>query len=162
MTAAVPVATRPSRSNERPTDRLARTHRAWLEGLRTCVAHADSSDSGIWPRWNAIRYLDTSFRDQFDRERKAMDALGPTVGGDSARQLWAAGELVEALRRQLRQSAGICHQPAEFSAVTTKLLRAAEYWFDAVECAVRPLEWDDLSARTREELAGMGAGALER
>jgi hypothetical protein len=162
MTAAFPVATRPSRLHGRPMDRLERTHRAWLGELRTAVAHADAGESGIWPRWKAIRSLDTFLMDQFDRERKAMDGLSPRIGGNGVRQLWAAGELVEALRWQLRHAAGLCHRADEFSTITGKLLRALEYWFTAVEDVMRPFEWDDLSAREREEIASLGAGVAER
>ncbi len=162
MTAAFSVATSPSRLHGRPMDRLERTHRAWLEGLRTAVARAEARDSGVWPRWNAIRDLDTFFRDQFDRERKVMDGLGPSIGSDGVNQRWAAGELVAALRWQLRHAPALCHRTDEFSTITGKLLRAVEYWFAAVEDAVRPFEWDDLSARAREEIASLCAGVAER
>src|ERR1051326_493227 len=110
MTAAAPTATAcPARSDERPADRIRRTHRACLERLRTVVAGADGKDSGIWPRWNAVRRLDTFFRDRFDRERGAMDDLSRSAGRDAAFRLWTAGELVEALRWQLRHSTGLCH-----------------------------------------------------
>jgi hypothetical protein len=156
MTVAIPILGRPSASLiGRPADRLERTHCAWLDGLRTAVASAHAGESGIWPRWNAIRYLDTFFRDQFDPERKVMNDLGPTIGGDGVRRLWAAGELVEALRWQLRHAAGLCHRADEFSSITGKLLRAVEYWCAAVEDVVRPFDWDDLPAQAREEIASL-------
>jgi len=153
MTAAFHVATGPTRLHGRPMDRLARTHRAWLDELRTAVVHADAGESGIWPRWKAIRSLDTFLMDHFDRERKAMESLGPRIGGNGVRQLWAAGELVEALRWQLRHATGLCHRADEFSTITGKLLRAVEYWFAAVEDVVRSVEWNDLPAGVREVIA---------
>lgn len=163
MTVAFPTDTRPAaRPGDRPMDRLERTHRAWVDALRTVVSSADAAEAGIWPRWNAIRYFDTFLQDQFDRERKAMDRLGPSIGSDGVGRLWPAGELVGALRWQLRHAAGLCHWAPEFSTIMWKLVKAVECWFAAVEATIGSLEWDRLPSETRQELLSLTAEAAPR
>jgi hypothetical protein len=157
MTAAhlTPKTSSPRREG-RLGDRLAPIHRACLQDLRALVQAAKAQDRDIWPRWNAIRYVDTVFSGRFDRERHAIEELLHTLVADEADRLWVAGELVAALRQQLRQSVGLCHHGAEFAGITAKLLRAVEYWFAAVEDLSGPLPWDDVPATVREDVAFLG------
>jgi hypothetical protein len=149
-------AARLSRSDGRLGERLQRMHRQWLKELRATVEEARAKDSGIWPRWSAIRYVDTVFSGQFDRERSGIERLSPTIDPGHVKHLWAAAELVTMLRWQLRQHVGLCHRPAEFSVITAKLLRAVEYWYAEVEDAVGPLRWDDVPAQMRQDLNSLG------
>jgi hypothetical protein len=147
-------AARPARSDGRLGERLQRRHRQWLKELRAAVEETKAKDAGIWPRWRVIRYVDTVFSGQFDRERSAMERLAQHIEPEEV--LWVAGELVSMLRWQLRQSVGLCHHAAEFAAVTAKLLRAVEYWFAAVEGLMGPLRWDDVPAQVRQDLNSIG------
>jgi hypothetical protein len=130
-------------------------HRQWLAELRATFGESNATDAGIWPRWRAIRHVDTVFSGQFDRERSTIESLGPTIGPAHVNHLWVAGELVSMLRWQLCQSVGLCHHGAEFAVITAKLLRAVEYWFAAVEELVGPLRWDDVPAQVRQNLASL-------
>jgi hypothetical protein len=150
-----PVA-RPARSDGRLGERLRRMHRQWLQELRAAVDETKAKDAGIWPRWNAIRYVDMVFSGQFDRERSAIERLARHIEAEELTRLWVASELVSMLRGQLRQSVGLCHHGAEFAVVTAKLLRAVEYWFAAVEGLVGPLHWDDVPAQVRQDLNSLG------
>jgi hypothetical protein len=148
------LAARPARSDGRLGQRLQRMHRRWLQDLRATVEEAKAKDTGIWPRWHVIRYVDTVFSGQFDRERSAMERLAQHIEPEEV--LWVAGELVSMLRWQLSQHVGLCHRPTEFAVITAKLLRAVEYWFAAVEGLVGPLRWDDVPAQVRQDLNSLG------
>jgi hypothetical protein len=125
-------------------------HRQWLQELTAKVKKAKAEDWGIWPRWEAARYVDTVFSGRFDRERSAMNRLA-----DSA-LLWVAGELVANLRWQVRNRVGLCHRETEFSTLMDKLVRAVEYWFGAVEDIAGPIKWADLSPEARQDLSSLG------
>jgi hypothetical protein len=145
-----------SSRNGRLGDRLAPIHRRCLRDLCALVESANAPGRDIWPRWNAIRYVDTIFSGRFDRERHAIEELDHLLVADEADRLWVAAELVAALRRQLRQSVGLCHHGAEFAEITAKLLRAVEYWFTAVEELTGLLPWDDIPAAVREDVDLLG------
>jgi hypothetical protein len=100
--------------------------------------------------------VDTVFSGRFDRERGAIERLAQHLEPEEIIRLWIAGELVSLLRWQLRQSVGLCHHAAEFAGVTSKLLKAAEYWFAALEESVGPLRCDDVPAQVRQELTSIG------
>ena len=151
MTAAPAISATPlCQLDDRLGPQLEQMHRQWLQDLRTTVGEAKAEDRDIWARWKAIRYVDTVFSGQFDRERSAINRLaeGPL--------LWVAGELVANLRWQLRNCVGLCHRETEFSVLTGKLVRAVEYWFGTVEDIVGPIRLADLSPKAREELASLG------
>jgi hypothetical protein len=148
-------AARPARSDGRLGERLQRMHRQWLQELRATVEEAKAKDSGIWPRWRFIRYVDTVFSGRFDRERRAIESLSPTIDPGQVDHLWVAGELVTMLRWQLGQHVGLCHRPTEFAVITAKLLRAVEYWFAAVEELGGLLRWDDVPAQVCQNLASL-------
>ena len=156
MTAAPAIPTTPSaRPSRQLGDHLEGTHRKWLQDLQAEMDKATAKGADIWPRWSAIRYVDTVFSGQFDRERSAVERLTPTIDSGQVKQLWVAGELVTMLRWQLRQHVGLCHRPTEFSVITAKLLKAVEHWFATVEEVVGPLSWDDVPAQVRRELASL-------
>jgi hypothetical protein len=122
------------------------------------VERAKEQDRDIWARWNAVRYIDTTFSGRFDRERLAIQRLEHTVTAADADRLWATGELVAALRWRLRNTVGLCHHEAEFAVLGSTLLRAVECWFAAVETTVGTLPWDDVPAQVREALTFLGNG----
>ena len=111
---------------------LGTMHRQWLQDLRAEMDKAKAKDRDIWARWSAIRYADTVFSGQFDRERSAINRLAESP------LLWVAGELVSNLRWQLRNGVGLCHREADFAILTGKLVRAVEYWFATVEDVAGP------------------------
>ncbi|HEX3233979.1 MAG TPA: hypothetical protein VHR41_07260 [Gemmatimonadales bacterium] len=147
--------TPPAPSRGQLVDRLKPLHRRWLEDLRAVLDKAGARDSDLWPRWNAIRYVDTVFWGQFDVERGATDQLSHTMGDKRITRLWAAGELVAMVRWQLCHSVGLCHHAGEFSALTARLLRAVEHWFTEVEEIVGSMSWTDLSMQVREDFASI-------
>jgi hypothetical protein len=156
MTAAYTIATPPPfPPSGRLGDRLEQIHRQWLHDLREAVDKAEEKDSGIWGRWNAIRYVDTTFSGQFDRERGALERLSQ-IDESHVTQLWVAGELVTMLRQQLCHAVGLCHRAAEFTDITARLVRAVEYWFAEVEDIVGALDWADLSSKARQDIASLG------
>jgi hypothetical protein len=156
MTAAHTIArTPPLGPSGRLGERLEQMHRQWLHDLREAVDKVEAKDPSIWERWNAIRYVDTIFSEQFDRERGAVERLRQ-IDESHVTQLWVAGELVTMLRWQLCHSVGLCHRAAEFSDMTARLLRAVEYWFAAVEDIVGALDWADLSSQARRDIASLG------
>src|SRR5262249_52612638 len=112
-------------------------------------------DAGIWPRWNAIRYVDATFSGQFNRERDVLAQLTRMIDERQATRLWLAGELITMLHWQLSHSVGLCHHAAEFRDLMTRLIKAAEHWFAAVEETVRSLRWDDVPPKVREEFASL-------
>jgi hypothetical protein len=151
MTAALPnSATLSSGANGRLGPQLRELHRTWLQELRARTEKTKTKDRGIWARWEAIRYVDTVFSGQFERERRAINQLAETP------LLWMAGELVSSLRGQLRNGVGLCHRESEFSLLIDKLVRAVEYWFTTVEDVVGPITWADLSPEARRELGSLG------
>ena len=156
MTVAYPIATTPTtESSARLVGRIEYAHHNWLQALREAVDAVTTRDTGIWPRWNAIRYVDTTFTSQFNRERGVLARLTQTIDERQATRLWIAGELVTRLRWQISNSLGLCHHAAEFSDLTARLLRAAEHWFAAVEETVQSLRWDDVPVQVREEFASL-------
>jgi hypothetical protein len=124
--------------------------------LRALLEGAKDQDRDIWARWNAVRYIDTTFSGRFDRERLAIQRLEHLFTAADADRLWVTGELVAALRWRLRNTVGLCHHGAEFAGLGSTLLRAVGCWFAAVEGIVGPLTWDDVSAQVRDALTFLG------
>ena len=136
-------------------DRLRPIHRKWLQDLRAVLGNVEGHESDIWPRWNAIRYMDAVFSGQFDRERALVEKLSQTFDGSQVTRLWVAGELIAMVRWQLCHSVGLCHHAGEFSDITARLVRAVEHWFSEVEEIVGPYSWAELPTQTRQELASI-------
>jgi hypothetical protein len=65
-------------------------------------------------------------------------------------RLWAAAELIAALRWQLDHLAGACHHAAEFATVTLKLEGAIEYGCREVEAALGQLTWGQVPEESRQ------------
>jgi hypothetical protein len=156
MTVTQPVSIELSaRPAGRLGDYLTPIHRRWLHDLRAVLDTVETRDADIWPRWNAIRYIDTGFSGQFDRERAAIEKLSHIIGDKKNTRLWVAGELIAMVRWQLCHSVGLCHHAGEFSAITAKLLRAVGHWFSEVEGIVGPVSWTELPIQTRQDLTSL-------
>jgi hypothetical protein len=105
----------------------------WLRSVHGVLQSARATDAGPWARWRAIHYIDTVVSATFERERRAMEGVQPQLPSDYAGRLWAAAELVMALRWQLNHLIGACHHPADFATVTLKLEAALEHWCHEAE-----------------------------
>jgi hypothetical protein len=134
------------------TRHIQRMHRSWADNLRAAVQQVRTKDD-VWPRWHAIRYVDTVFGGRFERERRIVEALGSAIGENRATRLWIAGELISLLRWQLQHAVGLCHHDAEYSAITASLLRAVEHWFAEVEEAMASVSWEDVPDGIVQELS---------
>jgi hypothetical protein len=139
---------------------LEREHRQWIEELKAVLEPAQRAEAGTWARWNALRYLQTTFSARLDRERRLVERLQSALTGSERELLWALGELLAALRQQLDQMISLCHQPERFSSITGKLLTALEYWCGAVEKDLGALPIASLVSPSREELAQLEAEAV--
>lgn len=156
MTAALSPKTCSTSRDERLGERLEPIHRACLRDLRAFVGAVTAKDRDIWARWNAIRYVDTVFSGRFDRERHAIEELRHTLPAEDVDRLWVNGELVGALRWQLRNSVGLCHHGAEFAEISSKLLRAVQCWFVAVSTITGNLAWEALPAGVQDDIGFLG------
>lgn len=139
-------------SGARPADHLRTIHRGWLRELREALEKVKVTDTTVWSLWSAIRYIDTAFSPQFDRERAAIEKLCQSIEANQAKRLWAAAELITAVRWQLHHSVGLCQHADEFSRVTDRLLKATELWFAEVEGALEVLSWAQLPTQVRQDL----------
>jgi hypothetical protein len=111
--------------------------------------------AGIWVRWGAVRYLNTTFTDRLSQTRAALERLRPHMADDAAARLWAVGELLEQLRASLDRAVAL-HQSAEdFSAIALKFLRALGCWCREVEQALGAHEWTALPQAAQAEVARM-------
>jgi hypothetical protein len=132
---------------------LEREHRQWIQEVVAVVEPASRSDAGTWARWNALRYLQTTFPARLDQERRLVDGMTADLTEDQREILWALGELLDALRLQLDHLVGLCHQAAQFAQVTGKILATLRHWCRAVEEALGPRPIAVMPRRSREVLA---------
>ncbi len=131
---------------------LCEIHARWLQGVRGVLEVARRADAGTWTRWSAIRYVNTVFSIRFEQERAAVDSPQQELEGSQRARLWAAAELIAALRWQLDHLVGACHHAAEFATLTLKLEGAIEHWCREVEAALGQLTWSDLPEESRQLL----------
>lgn len=132
---------------------LEREHRQWIQEVVAALEPAERPDAGAWARWNALRYLQTTFPARLDRERRLVEGVVPDLTDDQREILWALGELLDALRQQLDHLIGLCHRADQFSAVTGKILTALRHWCRAVEDNLGPLTIAVMPRQSREVLA---------
>jgi hypothetical protein len=124
-------------------------HEQWLQEVRRVLDPARSETAGIWLRWHAIDYLETSFRRRFERELRAVSSLHGLLTLPQTRHLWAAGELVGQLLENMRHQVGLCHHSRQFSALTVTLLGALEHWCREVEESLGPVRWGEVPSESR-------------
>lgn len=128
---------------------LAGLHDQWLKEVRRVLEPACDKEAGIWLRWRAIEYLETSFQRRFERERRAVLTLHIRVTSVQADHLWAAGELLTQLLQGMGRRVGLCQNEEQFTAVALTLMSALEYWCRQVEEALGRVPWGDVSPESR-------------
>jgi hypothetical protein len=143
---------------------LEREHRQWIEDVVAALEPTSRSDAGTWARWNALRYLKTTFPARLDQERHLVDGMTGDLTADQLEILWALGELLDALRQQLDHLIGLCHHAEQFSLVTGRIVTTLGHWCRAVEnglgrhpIAVMPRRSREVLALLDPEFAAIGA-----
>jgi len=132
---------------------LEREHRQWIEEVMGALEPTQRAGAGVWARWDALRYLQTTFSARLDRERDMVEAVIPALDESQRETLWALGELLDALRQQLDHLIGLCQRAEQFSTVTGRIMTALRHWCRAVEDALGPLAAASIPARSLEMLA---------
>jgi hypothetical protein len=137
---------------ERLRPALEREHRQWIQEVIAVLEPAERPDAGAWPRWNALRYLQTTFPARLDKERRMVEGVVPDLTDEQREILWALGELLDALRQHLDHLIGLCHRPEQFSAITGRIVTALRHWCRAVEDDLGPLTMAVMPRQSREVL----------
>lgn len=132
---------------------LEREHRQWIQEVTAVVEPASRSDAGIWARWNALRYLQTTFPGRLDQERRLVEGMAEDLTDDQREILWALGGLLDALRLHLDHLIGLCHQAPQFALVTGNILTTLRHWCRAVEEGLGPRAIAVMPRPSREALA---------
>lgn len=140
----------------RPT--LVREHEDWLDEMQEAMGPARQAEAGTWARWNALRYLESTFPDRVERERQMVRAVADRLTEPQRARLWALGELLELFPAYLARTIGLCHRAEEFGALTGRLEAALDRWCRAVEEELGPLPVTALPPKLRE--AKLGAAAI--
>ena len=136
---------------------LEHEHHQWIEEVSLALEPALRPDAGAWARWNALRYLQTTFPARLDKERRLVEGVLPKLTDAQRETLWALGELLDALRQELDHLIGLCHQVEQFSVVTGKILTALRHWCLAVEEDVGSLTAAGMSRQSRDMLVQLAA-----
>jgi len=123
---------------------LEEVHGVWMQEVLGVIDAARATDAGIWVRWGAVRYLDSTFAGRLQQSRAALERLRPHLADDAAARLWAVGELLDQLRSQLDRVVALHQTGDEFSTVAVKFLRALGCWCREVEQALGAVEWEAL------------------
>jgi hypothetical protein len=131
---------------------LEEVHGAWMQEVLGVIDGARASDGGIWVRWGAVRYLNSTFAGRLQRSRAALERLRPHLADDAAARLWAVGELLDQLRAQLDRVVALHQTGDEFSTVAVKLLRALGCWCREVEQALGAVQWNALPQAAQAEV----------
>jgi hypothetical protein len=132
---------------------LEREHRQWIQEVVAVIEPASRSDAGVWARWNALRYLQTTFPERLDQERRLIEGMAEDLTDDQREILWALGGLLDALRLQLDHLIGLCHQAPQFALVTGNILTTLRHWCLAVEEGLGPRAIAVMPRPSREVLA---------
>jgi hypothetical protein len=132
---------------------LEREHRQWIQEVTAILEPAERPDAGVWARWNALRYLQTTFPARLAKERRIVEAVAPDLTDEQRELLWALGELLDALRQHLDHLIGLCHRADQFSALTGQIVTALRHWCRAVEDDLGPLAIAIMPRQSREVLA---------
>lgn len=140
-------------TSERLRPVLEREHLQWIQEVTAVVEPASRSDAGVWARWNALRYLQTTFPERLDQERRLVEGMTADLTDDQREILWALAELLDALRLELDHLIGLCHQAPQFALVTGKILTTLRHWCRAVEKGLGPRAISVMSRPSREALA---------
>jgi hypothetical protein len=133
--------------------RLQREHASWLEEVAEALGPAQRAEAGPWARWNALRYLESTFPERVGRERRMVQEVSARLTDPQRARLWALGELLDLLPAYIGHQVGLCHRAGEFSALTGRLQEAFGRWCRAVEEDLGPLPARALPEGLREEPA---------
>lgn len=133
---------------------LAREHAQWLAEVTATLSAAQHPDAGAWARWNALRYLQTTFPHRLAEERRLVESVAARLRDDQRATLWALGELLDSLRCQVDHLIGLCHRADDFSTITGKIVTALQHWCRTVEADLGPLSWSAVPPELREGLGG--------
>jgi hypothetical protein len=125
------------------------THEQWLQEVRGVLDPTRGEPAGIWLRWRATDYLETSFKRRFERERRAVYSLHERLTGQQASHLWAAGELVGHVLENMRHQVGLCHHAKQFASLALTLMNALEHWCNEVESSLGPVRWGEVPSDAR-------------
>jgi hypothetical protein len=140
---------------------LERGHRQWIEEVMGALEPTQRPDAGVWARWDALRYLQTTFSARLDRERRMVEGVMPALDDVQRETLWALGELLDALRQQLDHLIGLCQRAEQFAMVTGRIVTALRHWCRAVEDNLGPLPDSALPPASRGALAELApSGAM--
>ncbi len=132
--------------------RLQREHASWLEEVAEALGPAQRPEAGPWARWNALRYLETTFAERVERERQRVQEAAPRLTEPQRATLWPLGELLDLLPAYIGHQVGLCHRAAEFSALTDRLEATLGRWCRAVEEELGPLPASALHGEPQEAL----------
>jgi hypothetical protein len=123
-----------------------------MQEVLAVIDAARATDAGIWVRWGAVRYIDSTFAERIRVARAALARLRPHYPDDTASRLWAVGELLDQLRSHLDRMVSLHQTGEEFSTEAVKFLRALGCWCREVEQALGTLEWQDLSPQAQADV----------
>lgn len=132
---------------------LEREHKQWIQEVMAVLEPAERPEAGPWARWNALRYLQTTFAERLVQERRLVKGILPDLTDEQREMLWALGELLDALRMHLDRLIGLCHRAEEFSSITRRILTALQHWCRAVENDLGSLSIAVIPRQSREVLA---------
>lgn len=126
-------------------------HERWLKDVAEALGPARRPEAGPWARWNALRYLETTFPEQVERERQVVQAVAGRLTESQRAELWALGEVLDLLPAYLGRLVGLCHRGEEFAALTGRLQDALGRWCRAVESDLGRIPVSALPEELREE-----------
>jgi hypothetical protein len=129
---------------------LERRHERWLKEVAEALGPARRPEAGTWARWHALRYLETTFPERVERERRVVQAVAARLTDPQRAELWALGEVLDLLPAYLGRLVGLCHRAQEFAALTGRLQDALDRWCRAVESDLGRIPVSALPEELRE------------
>ncbi|HEX3233970.1 MAG TPA: hypothetical protein VHR41_07215 [Gemmatimonadales bacterium] len=141
---------------------LERIHAPWLKEVAEMLEPTQHEDAGVWSRWNAIRYLNSTFAERLLRERTALADVPRTLTDSEATTLWALGELLDLLSDHLQHLVGLCQHGAEFTSFTRELRQALEHWCHSTEETLGRVAWDKVPRQSQKLLLRLAQDAAAR
>lgn len=136
---------------------LRQVHADWREEARVVLEPARHPGAGIWIRWTAVRYLDTSFSERLTRELSALNCVRGCLDSAQENRLWALSELLDLLGTHAEYQTGLCQRETEFAGIADRLLRALDLWCEEVEQDIGHLHWEDLTEDCRRAFSAVAS-----
>ena len=131
---------------------LEQIHAPWLKEVEAMLEPSQHDDTGVWDRWNAIRYLKTTFAERLAREREALAGLPEQLTASEFTTLWALGELLDLESEHLHHLLGLCQHRTQFTTFSAKLLETLQHWCRPIEEDLGRVSWSDVSEQSQELL----------